>query len=241
MSKNLEKLRVYIDFDGTITEKEICLELFSKFCPGYDEVIKRFFNEELNLRQLWKILVESLPGDVSFDDMIAVIDRFEPEPYFKPFIDYCKERDIPVMIVSDGFDIYIRRILENAGLSEIPSRSNKIVFEDGKYKAVFPGATESCTCNAASCKRNVLLNHSEDDSIIAYVGDGLSDFCAVRHSDLIFAKKRLAVYCSQNKLPHYPVKSFFDVRQRLDAVISGNKLKQRNQAFVNRKNAFETE
>lgn len=240
MSKT-KLLHVFTDFDGTITDKEICLEIFKKYCRNYDDALSRFLSEEISLKEIWRMLSDELPPDLPEEEILAFIDNFEPDPYFKTFYEYCKSLGIPVTVVSDGFDIYIRRILENAGMGEIPSRSNLLVREDGRYLAKFPGAGENCSCNAASCKRNVLLTNSPDEAVIAYIGDGGSDFCAVKYSDLVFAKKRLAVYCSRNKIPHYPVKSFFDVKQRLKAVIDSGKIKQRNQAAVNRKNAFEAE
>jgi 2,3-diketo-5-methylthio-1-phosphopentane phosphatase len=241
MKNKEKKLRVFVDFDGTLTEQEICLELCRHFCDNYPTVEKQLREGEIILPQAWKQLCTAIPATVTKEDLEGFIDRFELLPYVASFYQYCKELDIPVKIVSDGFDIYIRRLLANAGLGEIESFSNKLIRNSEGWDILFPGASESCICPSASCKRNVLLNNAEDDAIVVYIGDGVSDYCAVRHADIVFAKKRLGVYCSHNKIPHYPFKSFFDVKQRLQAIINDGKLKQRNQAVVKRKKAFEME
>lgn len=241
MNNKEKKLRVFMDFDGTLTEQEICLEVCKRFCGNYAVVEKQLRAGEIILPEAWKLLCTAIPANVSKGDLEGFIDSFELLPYVDSFYKYCKELDIPVKIVSDGFDVYINRLLENAGLGEIEFFSNKLIHTGEGWDIIFPGASESCACPSASCKRNVIVNNAEDDAIVIYVGDGVSDYCAVRHADIIFAKKRLGVYCSHNKIPHYPFKSFFDVKQRLQAIINDGKLKQRNQAFVKRKKAFEME
>jgi hypothetical protein len=126
------------------------------------------------------------------------------------------------------------------GLEHLPVKSNILQYGE-KVEPIFPGATESCKCFCASCKRNSVINQTNEDEIIVFIGDGYSDFCAAEHSDIIFAKKNLAAYCNENKLPHYPFNTFFDVKRLLSDAIKTHKLKKRNQAEMNRKKAFETE
>lgn len=241
MKEKEKLLRVYCDFDGTITEKEICLELAKEYCPNYEEVLTKLVARDITLKTAWKTLIHAIPKTLSYEEAEAFCDRFEPLVHFKELYQYCKSMDIPFKIISDGFDLYIRRILANAGLSEIEFFTNKIVEKEDGFDIIFPGASESCECDAASCKRNVIINDAPTDSIIIYIGDGISDYCAVKHSDINFAKKRLAKHCSVNKIPFYPYKSFYDVHYRIEEIIKKGKIKQRNQAVVLRKKAFEIE
>ncbi|MDQ1265330.1 MAG: 2-hydroxy-3-keto-5-methylthiopentenyl-phosphate phosphatase, partial [Bacteroidota bacterium] len=75
-------------------------------------------------------------------------------------------------------------------------------------------------------------------TIITFIGDGYSDFCAAEHSDIIFAKKSLAANCNKNKLPHYPYSNFFDVSRIFRDIIPKGKIKARNQARQLRNRAF---
>ncbi len=236
-----ELLRIYCDFDGTITEKEICLKMFEHYCDNYQEVLEKFRSERLQIKDIWRLLTAAIPPNISWQELEDFCGQYEPLPYFKEMYEFVKSKGIPFKIISDGFDIYIRRILKNVGLEEIESKSNLLVRKNNRWGVEFPGASESCPCNAGSCKRNAIINDAKTDSVIVYIGDGISDFCAVRHADIIFAKKNLALYCSREKLPFYPFKSFYDIQYRLESIIKTGKIKQRNQAFVNRKKAFEIE
>ena len=168
--------------------------------------------------------------------------QHETDPYFKNFCEFCRSKDIPVAVLSDGFDAYIEPILKKEGLGWIPVYCNKLVFNgSGKCKPVFPYASESCECKCASCKRNSMLVNSGPGTVIVYIGDGYSDFCAASHADIVFAKKTLAAYCNENRIPHYPFSTFFDVQKILNEIIDKNKIRVRHQAFLARKKAFEIE
>ena len=44
---------------------------------------------------------------------------------------------------------------------------------------------------SANCKKNHIINHSSDDDITIYIGDGNSDKDAAQYCDFIFAKNDL--------------------------------------------------
>jgi 2-hydroxy-3-keto-5-methylthiopentenyl-1-phosphate phosphatase len=93
----------------------------------------------------------------------------------------------------------------------------------------------------ASCKRNSILSNTDDDTVVIYIGDDYSDFCGAEHSDIVFAKKNLAAYCNENKIPHYPYSNFFDILRITKDIINKKKYKFRHQARIKRKQAFEAE
>ena len=160
---------------------------------------------------------------------------------FNKFVEFCKELNIPITIVSDGYIEYIKPMLSKYNLDYLPVFCNKLGKDEMGYYPVFFGAVEGCYCTTASCKRNVVLNHSCDDDIVVYIGDGYTDFCGAEHSDIVFAKSKLAAYCTEHKIPHHPYKTFFDVYRILDNKIKKNNLHPRHQAKMKRKSAFESE
>ena len=48
-----------------------------------------------------------------------------------------------------------------------------------------------------------------------FVGDGLSDICALGEADLLFAKKDLELYCLENNIPYNKYRDFNDVARYL--------------------------
>jgi len=233
-------LKVFCDFDGTITEKDVCVEVCKEF-GDYDKYYPEVKSGAYGLKTFWKNQVKEFRFGLNEQVVLDFVNRFDVDAYVIEFFHYLSSEQIPAMIISDGFSIYIKDILERAGLSNIPFKTNNLIFSDGTTDIVYPGASESCNCIAASCKRNAVLANSAEEDIIVFIGDGISDFCVAKYADIIFARKSLAAYCTENKIPHYHYKTFFDIKLKFIDIIKNGKLKQRNDAFVNRKNAVEAE
>jgi 2,3-diketo-5-methylthio-1-phosphopentane phosphatase len=239
-NKNNYSIHVFCDFDGTIPYKDLGDELFREL-GEYEPYHSQLKNGEINIRQYWRSVCASLKAGTTAQNIAEWSEKFDVDPYFKPFAEYCKDNNIQLSIVSDGFAQYIKPVLSKLELSFLPVYCNEMIFSD-VVTPVFTGASESCTCLCASCKRNAVINNVPEDGIIVFIGDGYSDFCAAEHSDIIFAKKSLAAYCNANKIPHYPFKNFFDIKRIFEnQIILQNKLKPRRQAELKRIKAFETE
>ncbi len=240
MPEKLE-IAVFCDFDGTVTKLDIGDELFKNF-GEFEPYHTDLRNGRLNIRDYWKILCSSLRHDVDKEKLESFASEIEVDPYFEQFVRFCNNNSIPVAILSDGFDVYIEPVLRKLGLEEMKVFCNKMIF-NGK-SAIVPNykyASESCECLCASCKRNAMLEYVDDETIIVFAGDDYSDFCAAEHSDIVFAKKKLAAWCNEKRIPHYPYSNFFDVMRILKKLIEGKKLKIRHQAKIKRMKAFETE
>lgn len=236
-----KKLAVFTDFDGTITRRDYGDEIFIGF-GEFEPHNSRLKNGEMTIFEYWITLCNSLRPGVGKHTIQEFALTAETDPYFPKFAEFCRRKSIPLTVVSDGFDTYVRPIMDKLGLSDLPVKCNSLDFSRGdKPVPIFPGADESCKCFCASCKRNAVLSSVAEDAIIVYIGDGYSDFCAAKHSDIVFAKKSLAAYCNENKIPHYPFSSFFDVIRFLESAIEKGKIKKRNSAELLRKKAFETE
>jgi 2,3-diketo-5-methylthio-1-phosphopentane phosphatase len=238
--KNNNSIHIFCDFDGTITYKDLGDELFKelgKFQPHNFRLMKT----DIDIKQYWTILCTTLIHGTSQKIIAEWSGKFDIDPYFKPFVEYCRNINISLNIVSDGFVQYIKPILKRLELDYLPVYCNDMLFAE-TITPVFTGASESCTCLCASCKRNAVINNVPEDGIIVYIGDGNSDFCVAEHSDIIFAKKSLAAYCNANKIPHYPFKNFFDIKRIFEnQIIFQNKFKPRRQAELKRIKAFEIE
>ncbi len=232
----------FCDFDGTITLDDVGDAMFRKF-GNFETYWNEFENGKYNVRELNRKLCMSIDNYINFNDIIEFAKTQEVDAYFQKFVEYCNKNCHQLTIVSDGFDAYIMPILKQLQLSNIPVFCNKLLKSkvDMYFYPFFYGADESCNCTTASCKRNIVLNNSADDEIIVYIGDGMTDFCAAEHCDVIFAKSRLAAYCNEKKIPHHPFKSFFDIIRITDELIKNRKIKSRNQAFLKRQFAFESE
>lgn len=238
--KARQPLHVFCDFDGTISRKDIgdaFIQHFGEFEPHHG----RLLAGEIRVAEYWRIALSTFGPDAGEEAIRAFARQQELDPYFAEFREFCRRRGIPLTIVSDGFDTYIETLLDQHSLADIPVFCNRLTFSGPSPVPFYPMASESCTCFCASCKRNALLDAAHPDSILVFVGDGRSDACAAEHADVIFAKGHLAAFCNAERLPHYPWKNFFDVKRLLENALRDHKTRPRHQAFLKRKEAFETE
>ncbi len=234
-----QNLRIYCDFDGTITVRDIGDELFKvhgAFEP-YNSMLKR---KEMGIYEYWQTLCNSLPAGFSEEDVRRFALEQEVDAYFTDFCRFLEGNSMPLTVVSDGFSSYIEPIIRREGM-ECEIICNTMQFSEGAITPIYRAASESCKCFCASCKRNFVLADAPPGDVIVYIGDGYSDFCIAAHSDIVFAKKALAAYCNEKRIPHYPFKTFFDVKKILSGLIARGDYKTRHQAQLARKSAFETE
>ncbi|MPN07238.1 2-hydroxy-3-keto-5-methylthiopentenyl-1-phosphate phosphatase [bioreactor metagenome] len=233
-------ISIFCDFDATISVVDIGDTLFKHF-GDFSTYWNEYSCGQYDIRELNRRLCASLPTDLTFDEISEFAAQMELDPYFIKFLEYCNEHQFKFTVVSDGYDAYINPFFAKYNISGFPVYCNLLKKNSDGFYPDFFGAVEACKCETASCKRNVVLNNSADEDIIIYIGDGHTDYCGAEHSDIIFAKSKLAAYCNANKIPHYPFKSFFDIKQTLENCVKNKKMKIRNQALVKRKNAFEAE
>lgn len=242
MNKSKElKLAVFSDFDGTVTKLDIGDEIF-KVYGSFEPYHTELRNGNLKIKDYWQAVCRELKPGTSSEIIRKYAELAEVDTYFKEFAKFCNENEIPLSIVSDGFDTYINPVLNKLGLTWLNVYCNQLVFKNGSPPVpIYPYASESCECLCASCKRNSMLKSIDDNTVLVYIGDDYSDYCGAEHSDIVFAKKNLAAYCNENKIPHYPYSTFFDILRIMNDIVKKKKYKIRHQAKIKRKQAYEAE
>ena len=235
-------IKIFVDFDGTITLKDIGEEIFRKYgnTKKVNEIIKNLLSDKISSRQCWDQLCETVPA-IDKDQLGEFVDHLNIDPTFVPFVEFCKDKEIELVVLSDGFDFYIDRIFANAGLIGVKYYSNKLFISDkGKLRTEYP-YFDADSPRSANCKKNHILNHSSDEDYTVYVGDGNSDKDAAQYCDFIFAKNDLLKFCSREKISFYPFKNFDDVTYKLRELLSKKNLKKRHQADLKRRSAYMAE
>lgn len=234
------RLNFFVDFDGTISNEDLGDKIFKEL-GEFEAFHTRLVNKEISIKEYWHELCKNLRENVQLSDIKKIAKSSDYDYNFKDFYKWVIDNRFKIQIVSDGFDIYINEAVKILEIDDIKIYCNSLLENNGKIAPYFYGEQENCNCLSASCKRNVVLNNSNDEDILVYIGDGYSDFCPAEHCDIVFAKKNLATYCNEKRIPHYPYKNFFDVKKILNDLITNKKVKKRNFASIKRKNAFESE
>jgi 2,3-diketo-5-methylthio-1-phosphopentane phosphatase len=231
-----KNFKIFVDFDGTVTQQDVGEEMFLKFGDADEaiKIVKEWMDGKITSSQSWILLCKTVI-DFKIEKFDDFIDTIYLDPYFKDFVAYTEKNSFDLTILSDGLDYYIRKILKRENLEHLRFYSNKLTF--GKeYNLIpsFPNGDEECIF-CANCKRNQVVCNSGDDEISIYIGDGFSDTCAALYCDYIFAKRTLLKYCERNRISYYPFTTFKDVINRIDSLKQKKFIKKRYQAELKRK------
>lgn len=235
------KVRVFSDFDGTISTQDVGDEIFREFAGEVaTDIVERYRSGVITARECLQRECEAVEHCKPVE-LEAFISRFGLHPTFKSFVVFCDANGIPLTILSDGLDFYVERLLRREGLGHLPWFANHLEFvlkgSNTKLLPSFPYSDSECQL-CGNCKRNHVLTLSADEDIIVYVGDGLSDRCPVRYADLVFAKESLIPYCQSQNISYFEYRHFHDVQQRLARIIQQKRIKKRREAVMARRDAF---
>ena len=234
-------LRVFSDFDGTIALEDVGSHLFRRFAgEKANEIVQHLLNGTISARECLMQECKAVES-ATLSELERFVSQFSLDPAFGEFVDFCRHRSIPVVVLSDGLDFYVERLLRKNGLGDLPFFSNHLeLVEEGavtKLVPSFPHTDAECLV-CGNCKRNHLLALSGDDDIIVYIGDGISDRCPVRYADIVFAKGRLIRYCQEQNITYHEFRTFVDVRGRLEVILQQKRIRKRREAEMARRDAF---
>ena len=198
--------------------------------------VRRLLSGEITMQMWLTELCDSLPS-MKHDEFLKYVDQFSVDPHFTGFVSFCKERDIPLTVLSDGLDVYVERVLSNTGLTQIPFLANHVEFVGERLRVSFPYTDAECGL-CGNCKRNHMLNTSADEDVIVYVGDGYSDRCPVRYADFVFAKRQLIKHCQKQNITFFEFNHFGDVQVKLEEILQRKRIRHRQEAAMARREVF---
>jgi 2,3-diketo-5-methylthio-1-phosphopentane phosphatase len=242
-------IRVFVDFDGTITRDDVGDSLFETFGgAAATGAVRQYIDGSMSAVDCFRKECAAC-GDVDKNRLDAFLDSREIDRTFISFFDFCRDKAMECTILSDGMDYYIERILKRNGIAYVPFFANHLGLQsdDGgthvRFEPSFPHTDEVCD-RCASCKRNHMLRIAGDDDIIVYVGEGYSDRCPARFADVVFAKDALLNYCRRENISCFEYSSFGDIQHRLETFLTATKrgrpngLRKRRRAELARKEVF---
>lgn len=234
-------IRVFCDFDGTMTVEDVGNRLFRTFAgESAESIVREYRAGRINARECLRQECAAL-GVIRPETIREFAVQWSLDAFAQEFVQFCRSREIPLTIVSDGLDLYVEPILAKANLGDLPWFANHGSFiETGEGTTLvpsFPHRDEHCDL-CGNCKRNHIVTQSADEDVVVYVGDGISDRCPVHFADVVFAKRDLIKYCQEENISYFEFRHLGDVRDRLEQIVSRKKVKQRREAAMARRDVF---
>ena len=208
------KILVQSDFDGTITEEDASFFLLDAFAQGdWRRLFQQYKEQRISVGQfntrafaMVKVdkhrLLESLQGNVKV------------RPGFQELVNYCLEKGLRLVIVSNGLDFYIRAVLKDIGLGDLEVHAAVADFCPAgmKVRYVGPdGRTVTDGFKDAYIESFLRLGYK-----VIYIGNGDSDIAPAKYAHRVFATGDLLAYSKENNLNCKPFKDFREVVKDLE-------------------------
>lgn len=215
-------MQVFCDFDGTISVVDTTDRVLSRLAaPEWEALEADWLAGRIDAAACMKGQIALIGG--SNAELDAVLDAVEIDPGFPAFAAWCADHKIPLTIVSDGVDYFIRRILARYGLEDLPIVSNRLAGEAGARALVQPHRRLGCAAGAGVCKCDVAAARPSQHETMIYIGDGRSDFCVSHRADMLFAKDALAAYAAGRGEAHHVFETFHEITATLSALFEARR------------------
>ena len=208
----MRKVRVLVDFDGTIVPGDVTDHVFQSFAsPEWLKLEEQWQSGRMNSRDCMGAQVALIRA--SREDIFRAVNERDIDPAFPEFIRQCEARDIDVTVVSDGFDLAIEATFERYGIN-LPFYANHLSWlGNNRWKLEFPNRNAACETGSGNCKCRQL---GDDAVCTVVIGDGRSDFCVATNADFVLSKASLTRHCQSTGLHHWPISGFAEVVARFD-------------------------
>lgn len=202
-----------VDFDGTITTKDLSSELAAYFGgSAFMEIENRYRRKEIPIKIWLQCIAKNLPAEMDLL-LVKALQWADIRPGFERFLDHAAEQSRPVIIASDGFGFYIEPILEKNGLlNKIDQiyRNDTFLDSNGNLHVTTPHEHGTCTV-CGNCKAAHVLDLKEKGTAVIYIGDGSNDRFGASWSDHICPRDKLAEICRENNFTYSPWIDFYDI------------------------------
>lgn len=208
----VEQSHVCIDFDGTLTQSDLLDVLITKYAKdaSWRDAEERWQAGEIGSRDCLQLQLALVRIDEATLNRELAAVRLDPGA--ANLLHFCAQHAAPVTILSDGIERFIRTILLNHGVTPPPIRANRVAHLGDQFQFSCPHFSDLCVSRSAHCKCASAEAVRPRGRATIYVGDGRSDLCASRHTDVVFAKGTLARLMRAEHREFYPFTTLADVQ-----------------------------
>ncbi|MDO8730830.1 MAG: HAD-IB family phosphatase [Candidatus Omnitrophota bacterium] len=208
------QLLIACDFDGTITRQDTLVEILNRYgSPTWTSVQDKVVSGEVSIREGLKSEMGSVRASRAEIERLLE-ERVQLDPTFPGFLRQMRERGVPVVLVTGGFDLCIQTVMAQAGLWPVPYLANRLIPKEETWQVDFPYPSNTCTA-CGHCKGDPVRNWRAQGYTTVFAGNGVTDRCAAMAASLTFAKDELETWCRREAVPAVRFGNFDDIQKEL--------------------------
>ena len=127
---------IFCDFDGTITMKDNIINIMAKFAPdGWEAIKDDILAQRVSIQKGVSELFSLLPTSQKEEIVSFVLEDAKIREGFGEFVQFTREQNIPLYIVSGGIDFFVHQRSNHSDHST-GSIAMKRIFQENKYISV---------------------------------------------------------------------------------------------------------
>lgn len=186
---NSPRLVFQSDFDGTITVEDISFLILDKYALGdWRAVLEEYKSGRITVGQFntraFRMVKEEKAALENY-----VLQHYRIRPGFARLVDYCRQKGIRFVVVSNGLDFYIRAILAHLNMEEIEVYSASSEFGNEHIETVYRSPEGSVLDDGF--KETYSQFFMGQGYKIIYAGNGASDAPAASLAEHAYATDAL--------------------------------------------------
>ena len=210
----VSKTLVQCDFDGTITEEDVSFVMLDAFADGdWKQLFTEYEEGKISVGYFNTTAFAMVKADRQSLLEIAM-SKIKVRPGFHELVACCRRKGFRFVIVSNGLDFYIEKILRDAGLADIEVYAAKTQFHPEGLKVHYIGPDGNQL--DSDFKVAYVNSFLKEGYRIIYAGNGTSDIAPAKMCSHIFATGALLAYCQQTNLGCTPFTDFNEVVRVLE-------------------------
>lgn len=220
--------QIKCDFDGTVTNLDCTDLILSKFAdPAWEEIETLWQSGQIG--SLECLARQSELINATPEDITNLLSSVAIDDYFVEFVNFCRTSNLPLNILSDGYDFSINNILKRLGIDNLKVIANNLQYcGNSKFKLAFPYSNPNCLSQSGNCK----CSQADKSFSTILIGDGKSDFCLAKRADIVIAKSSLLKFCQDQNIDHFAFQNFNDVKNIIaNLVAKGQKDTELNKNY----------
>ena len=208
------RLLMSCDFDGTVTRQDTLVQILNRYGdPDWKKIQDRVVSGEISIREGLEREMGSVRA--SPEELRDLLEKtIEVDPTFPGFLKRMRDRGIPVVLLSGGFDLCVETVMVKSGVWPIPFLANRLQRNNGSWEVVFPYPSGPCDA-CGHCKGNPIRAWREQGYLTVFAGNGVTDRCGALAADLTFAKDELGPWCAGQGMGAVGYSTFDDIEQEL--------------------------
>jgi len=206
------------DFDGTITEQDVGMELLRRYSRADWEVIEEpFARGEVgilhNMRAQFEHVLEDAPELVEYARSVTTI-----RPGWATLVSSCEQRGVELVVLSGGLDFYIEALLPTTDpMPEVYSLRTQYTTAGWQVQLPWEEPPED---EKLEFKESVVALFRRTGKRIWFIGNGNSDRGAAHVADRVWAVEPLLTYCREHGVKASEFETFDDVVRDLEALLA---------------------